>query len=275
MIIAATYVDNQSIVQYPIETMYRLLNWCDKMIWFVGDKENHDVIAPLVKDKIEIIQIDQKIIIPEDIRFAQNKAVNWIKANTNTEFIFYQQADLLLTPHGEKIATDWIADYDGNTKSISLCVAQNKLFVELFDNPNGGVLFHKSWEYEAEDDGWFLKNSYSPYSYRFSSDPWNHPTLVNDARPMMDLGYITTDAYMRKLICHGKIWPDKEWKERLYKIYQQDKIQGIRETFKRIEQYEESKGKPMKIVEYKGQYKWLIDTFGFNDEYEMIKKITS
>ncbi len=272
MLIAATYVDNQKILKYPIDLISSMLTWCDHIYWFVSDEINQDECEKYVNnEKIKIVNINHKIIKPVDISIAQNKCVQWIKNNTKAEFIFYQQADLIMTPEGQQIASNWVKQHNDQL-AISLSAAQNKLFVELFDNPNGGVLFHRNFNYNATEDGWFIDNTLSPYSYRTLLDPWNSPVLKQNMRPMMDLGYISSTAYINKLINHAKIWPDN-WKYSLLQTYLKDKAQGIKETIIRIRNFEESKGKPIKVVENTGQYSWLITKANLLDEYNFLKSI--
>lgn len=256
--------------------MFSLSAWCRTIYWFASDEANASMLRKLSqgKPRIRVVVLNHKIRKPVDIAIAQNLSVQWIQENDqHADFIFYQQADLIITPEGTDFAQKWVKEFDGRELVVGLAAAQNKLFVELLDNPNGGVLFHRSWKFVSVEDGWEVLNVPSPFSYRKSEKPWMSPTLVNEQRPMMDLGYISTDAYIRKLINHARIWPDGDWKQKLLKVYQADKREGIRQTFLRIAKFEESKGKPVVVVPYAGQYKWLIDKMGLQSEYNLIKSV--
>jgi hypothetical protein len=266
--VGATYIDNQEILQYPIiQVVKQLKNFCNRVFVFASDIENEKYLQSQVQT--EIVNINHKIRRPVDISIAQNRCVRWLKENTTADFIAYQQADLIITELGINFAKSWI---DNPTDmAIGLAAAQNKLYVELLDNPYGCVLMKKEFDYVSIEDGWEVQTVKSPTSYRHDINPWENKTL-KDNRLMMDLGYISVDAYYRKLINHVRIWPDVDWKIQLRKLYDTDKKAALRETFKRIKKYEESKGK-LTVVEYSGQYKWLIDLMSLYEDYKFVESI--
>jgi hypothetical protein len=292
-IAVATYVDNQAIVKYPLYYITTMWDWADELYWFASDNENakvfkseYSLLPEDLKRKLKIIVLDHKITSPDQICIAQNKSIQWMKENCKTDYLAFQQADLIITPHGIGIINDWLSQKP--CRPIAFAALQNKLFVELLDNPFGVVIMNHDFNYKAVP-GWFVNDGgtnesiKSLYGIRkmsssFSDDPslnsWSLDVITKNERIMMDLGYFDIDSYYRKLTNHIRLWPDKEWKTKMKELFDRSKEDGIKAAFERISQHEETGGK-FKVVPYEGQYKWLIEKINVQEDYQLVKKIWS
>lgn len=242
-------------------------SWADKRIWFTSDDSVAEQLQSLQSGEIEIIPLGCYVRTPGDIATAQNRCFTYVQ-QFDYEFYFYQQADLIITPFGNQMVKDWL--FNPTADHIGLAASQNKLNIELYDNPNGGVLMRKGFTYHSTEDGWHVDNIISPYSYRHLPHPWQSMTLSEECRPMMDLGYLSTAAYKRKLISHAEIWPDKDWKFELLDLYETDIEQALFKTFDRVVRFEESRKEEIFIQPLSGQYYWLNEIANNFDDYNLV-----
>lgn len=290
MIAIGTYVDNQEIVQYPVEYLAETWESFDHLYWFGSDAENCQILEKLIvnhtcKNKIKIINLEHKIKCPSDIGQAQNKCVEYMLIDSAADFIAYQQADLCLTAAGVSAINNFASNAtitdELASRILTMAAIQNKLYCETEHNPIGCVVAHRSCNI-AYAGGWTFNcwNGNNAGVNSYIGNRWC--LLVNNAikiepvglwkRYMLDLGYISIDAYYRKLINHAKIWPDYTWKNEFKELFDNDKAEGVKAAIKRACLHD-MQGRPISMVSYADEYKVVIDRLGLLDDYNFVRSI--
>lgn len=262
------YVDNQEIVQYPVSFLSEYWDMFDYLFWFGSDEPNCNILRDLAskhkfKDRIKVINIGQKVRVPGDIGVAQTKSVAYMVANTDAEYIGYQQADLCLTDVGVDAIKKGMMSISG---AFAIAAEQNKLYCETWHNPNGLTIMHRSCRYLSPADGWTVHIELGGVS---ASPPTYEETDPNN-RFMLDLGYMSSDAYYRKLINHAKIWPDFGWKHALKAQFDINRMAGIKAALRHVSNHDFA-AQPPTIVKSL-QYKYLCDRFGLHEDYWMVNE---
>ena len=292
MIAIGTYVDHQEAVQYPVSHLAETWKDFDKLFWFGSDQYNCDILRTLAcnhpcKNKLSIVNINKKIERSNapgcfGITAAQNACVKYMLDNTSAEFIAYQQADLCLTESGARAIIDLTAKIipDGKLMQRMFIIAamQSKLYCETECNPLGCVVFHRNcsitygddWLFNCSADGENGSNEFGPDGWYIVVNGAKTKPIGLEQRYMLDLGYLDTGAYYRKLVNHAKIWPDYQWKNQIKAQFDKNKINGIIMALRRIKSYD-MHGQPISMVDYSGEYKILIDKFKLLDDYNLVK----
>src|ERR1022692_280982 len=124
MIAVFIYVDNQEVINYPVDFIISNLDFADKIMLFGGDEISTDYLKTLQKDNVE--NIDFKIKIPEDIAEAQNICIEKIKGYFDPDVIIILQADTAINETGIIEIKEWINN--PTNLYISLRTMQIRMF---------------------------------------------------------------------------------------------------------------------------------------------------
>lgn len=257
------YVDNQVVIGYPVEYVSRYWRKSSRAFWFASDEANaadleRQLVGSPLRERINIEVIDQKINAPADLMTAYPICIDRLR-NAGCRYIALQEADLCFTDRGVKFVEDNI---DAMPR-MKIPAMQNKLWHETWNNPVGCVVLPADGFYSCgPSSDWEVKLS----EYDANHEAWRVHSDMPGNRLMLDLGYMTLDAYHRKMIGHQRLWPS-DTKTNIAAAFARSKREGIAACMPTI--HDESG----RLVACEGQYKQLIDDLGAMDDYRMVCEV--
>lgn len=267
-VVVGTYVDHLETVRYPVDVLTDSLDWCDQVYWFASDDENAAILRGMaadhrLNDRIIIVVLEKGITHPNDIGIAETASFDFMKAHDDADFIGYQVADEVLTPAGVAVIQKLLPKASA---PFAISALKNQLYVELWHSPLALVLFPRDYSFKSLGDGWDRR-------YLAVDDSWRGipPYREEDRSPpyMIDLGYMSTDAYYRKLVNHNRIWPDRK-KPRGREAFDLDLAEGIQWGLENIARMT---AKIPVVLEYSGFYRYVIDRLGLYADYMLVKSV--
>jgi hypothetical protein len=252
------YVDNQAVIGYPCEFVSRYWRNFSRCFWFASDEKNATVLDRICPANVKVEVIDQKINTPADLMKAYPLCIDRLR-NAGCRYIALQEADLCFTDRGVK----FIEDNIDAMPRMKIPAMQNKLWHETWNNPVGCVVLPADGFYSCgPSSDWEVKldaKDAGPEAWRVHSDtPGN--------RLMLDLGYMTPDAFHRKMIGHQRLWPNPIRAE-IAIAFARSRADGIRAMMPLVRQEVSGKQEP---VACGGQYKQIIDDLGAMDDYREV-----
>ena len=258
-----TYVDHIDVVLYPVAFLTNSWHIFDKLYWFASDHNNAVILTSIreshaLRDRIEIVVLNHKIIHPNDIGVAQEKAYEIMRAGV--DYVVYQQADLYITQYGVSEIQKWLATSPAD--AVAVRVMQNQLFCETWYNPNGVMIIPTRFNYSSPGDGWLN------YVRDQTTSDINIVLAERDItkRLALDLGYLSIDTYYRKMVNHNRIWPSAE-KDIMIALLRTDKYRGVIAAITNL-----AGACDLVQVRRSGQYGELIDVFGLSDDYDLVTR---
>jgi len=267
-----TFVDHQEVVRYPVGLITEPYEDFDEIYWFGSDDENVELLESIkaahpLRDRIAVVNLNQKIREPRDIGTAQTRSVKFMQ-RTGADIVGYQQADLCLTDDGIHEVIRELANATPTT-AFSVSVMQNKLYCESYFTPHccffigSGIEHNWSW-------GWENK-------WRKPGAEWRQFSSLDQdstARLMIDLGYFDTASFYRKMVNHQRIWVNQPWVLEMQGLLETDMAAAVRYGIQRLwaEMRYEPEHKP-RVVEYEGAYKKVIDRMGLYEDYCFVRSV--
>jgi len=271
--IIGTYVDHQGIVRYPVGIVFEELGCFDHIYWLTSDEQNAGLLAEIkdahqFKDKISVVILGHRINEPADIGLAQELSVAWMRKEDGADVVGYQQADLCLTSHGVRAVLELMETYsDPSTIVFGVAAIMSKLYCETYHMPTG-CFFLGETEYSSPGDGW--ENYHKQEGMARKSGITGLIEKPGDPRFMIDLGYLSTDMWYRKIINHERIWGEQYHLTELKKLFGRDTRAAIKLGLRYIQN--EVTG-PVRVVEYDGAYKHAIDRLGMYEDYCLVRDV--
>jgi len=183
----ATYVDHQAEIQYPIGFLKSKI---PHLLVYASDDENRRV---LLTQATEAKVIGIKINSPGDIATAQNACISDLFANTDADYVIWNQADIFITDRGHQIIKDFcVPENLENTQALGL------LHIKLFHYAGFtyygvNIIGKKAWErIKFTGDGAYLGSGGADYCSKEHSS--------------VDIGYLSIDQVRRHLSKHKQTW---------------------------------------------------------------------
>lgn len=254
MLCIALFVDNLERCHYNIPFVTE--NWdADRNIVFTG---NHYTTATLKEafnksyDKIEVIQLSNRITTPSDISKAFNASVNYCYERMNADAVIYFHADAYVTEGGMK---RFLQHYEyKQPAAISYIACQ--LYSKLWSYPTGAVLSfkHNRSYFDENEDGMAMKFA---------------PKLFDDDHSLvLDIGYLTIAEYTNKMFAHNSIWPD-DYKTKVLDEFRKSTDAGLRMAYRKIHEVKQC---ALEVIT-EAYYAPIYDRFNLWDEYHHCMKI--
>lgn len=254
-----TYIDNQAVIGYPVAFISRYWSSFVKRYWFASDDENAAVLDKVRPHGVMIEVVGQKIDAPADLMRAYPLCIDLLR-KSGCASIALQEADLCFTDRGVEFVDKMLPEMH----RMQIPAMQNKLFVETWNNPVGCVILPA--------DGFYQVGPMSDWEVRLSPDHDFTEYRIQRAGPrrlMLDLGYISCAAFVRKMIGHQRLWPGDR-RAGIVEAFGKSKAEGIRAALPLIQS--EVMGKPNPVA-YEGQYKTLIDEMGLIEGYREVCEV--
>jgi len=249
----ALYIDNLERLKYDIPLIIR--NWrADRIVLFSGGDVTTSILQNHVSenDKLSIIQIDKSINRPTDIPIAFNHCIDYCYDVLGFDSLIFSHADVYIT----KAGMDFLAEGHDNDKYISLEYDHVQLYSHMWASWSAVILSYKDRRvhWDLTDDGSRIIGP-GKLGDKYVHD-WYNPDFV------LDVGYLTVQAYINKMKNHNFIWPDA-YKVVVALALEFDKAAGLQMAYNMIKSY-----CPLVPIE-ESRYGELFDYFQCWDEYRM------
>lgn len=194
-IIAATYVDHQEIVNYPLKQVLRGVAGFDDCYIFTSNESQRLMVKELLPEDRSIV-IGHGIVTPTDIAMAENLALDWLFSNTDADFIVWVHADVLMSKATRQLCLEY-AKEENLSAHLALNVWQTRMFCKMYTSIFGAVMIGRgnTDRFPITMDGGYLEGGQG------------HDESVS----CYDTGHLDQQTMIRKNRNHSKVWAEPTW----------------------------------------------------------------
>jgi hypothetical protein len=249
-----TYFDNIERGGYRPDLVVENWNSCNSRIICTSPIAG-DVVEAMDLD-VKVVDIGMQIHAPSDIAVALNKTVD-VGFELGFDWVVLIFGDLYLTVEGDEFIAGCIRQGKGPGGMIpvlgtslysSMYIHNNQININSVDYRPCRVEVADGEEMEIYPEAWT-----------------DNPLLA------LDLGYLGTKQYYRKMKNHVNIWPD-QYKREWIRMYESGNIDGAIEMAYGSMRF--WRGAPLSLFPYDA-YKLMIDRLNLHDDFERCKSIMS
>lgn len=264
-IVAATYVDHQDVINYPIAWCVRdLPKFCDAVYVFASDEMNASILREQIKTPgVEVRVLGHKIRTPDDTPKGENKAKRLLFEEGAQHVLFFH-ADIWVTEAGIPRVRELQArgiDYGG-----VLRIERPTLYMVNHPSVYGAVVFGRdclSTFDEREDGGPMVYDSKFSIDFGYQEGPLQ----------AVEIGYYNIDMYGKHKTRHIITYNQQPWDIRLVNLYNKNRREFARACLRRIRDYERAHV-PLEVLDVsRPHHALLLDAWGLHDEHKMVMEV--
>jgi hypothetical protein len=260
--VAATYVDHQEAVRYPVELVIESCRRFDEH-WLFGSDADHTMQLEALAGgdpRLHVACLHHTIRSSLDISAAMNLQVAHLR--TRADFILLAQADTLATEATVDEVVRFGQDAANRKKALHFTTRDAQCYVEFWDG-YGHTLIGADWPGSFHSDG-----------------GWAGPLEVRK-QTCLHLGYLTPEACARHLRQHGQTYGEPPYSagnhERRAQLFERDPDEFVRDRARWLyAKWRENPWSPDHLRmcgDADARYLAVIDRLDKRGEYEHVRAV--
>lgn len=196
------YVDNQEVSQYPIDYIYKKIDWVDKKYLFVSDEVQQKLLGHV---DATFVRLGIRIEAPQHIGHAQEASLQWLKANDDSDFFLMAQASKMILPScRDKVAE--VAVSSNRRSAFKYGCGYVRAYCRAYIGMFGCLLIGRdcSDHFNPLSDG-------APSSFQSQGEPPTDDWKVGVPNRTLDIGYFSTVMAARHTLQNARLWHRGIW----------------------------------------------------------------
>jgi hypothetical protein len=205
----------------------------------------------------EIIDIGININSPQHIAYAFNSSMDAC-FDAGADTVMFVAGDAYITEAGNAFINNHIKEY---TEPGLMMVQAVELYCKVWETFVISISTKENRvTYGVQGDGALV--------YYKGEELNRQGSLSHDESLILDLGYLSTYIFSRKMISHDFVWPNPN-KKKWLRMYGNDKASAVRHRYLELRHYMK---RPLQPINYE-IYKDLIEKLNLQEDYAMCNKI--